>query len=304
MPTAIATAVKSPVLVIVGRIRPSLEDTITRATGSNLSGPAENMVGATVKFSMRPLLSRVPVIKEKTARGFAVSQTTGFNVAYDWGEGDVATEGEYMGWWTFILSGGTYPEDTPEFPITISDHGPGSGIKTGAIVDGVASEMPITFEALRNDIAFGDRFMQTKAELIKWKVLGATVTPDLEFTYHPLLLDYFSKRVALELIGAGIDYWSRQHKTVVTTGTSEVASYPDMIASLKELDNRLRCACKDLWQEVQFVVPGLPQRRVVHLPTSDMVNKEPITTDPSLTLPLETGILVQWDMALGVFPFP
>lgn len=305
MPTAILSAVRSPVHVIVGRVRPSLEDTITQSTGDNAKGPAVDLEGAIVKFSMRPLTSRTPVISEATARGFSQTQSTGANVAYDWQTTDVATEGEFMGWWTFTLPGSEqHPQDTPEFPILISDHGPGQGTATGAIVDGVQAEMPITFEALRNDVVFGDRLVQRKAELIKFRVLGSTVPVDQEINYHPLLLDYFSKRVALELIKPGIDYWSRQHKTVTTTATSEIASYPDMIASLKALEERLRCACEDEWQEVQFLVPGLPQRRIVHLPTSDMAEKRPITPDYTEGLPLQTGILVEWDMALGVFPFP
>lgn len=304
MPTAILSAVRSPVHVVVGRVRPSLEDTITRSTGDNAKGPAVNLEGATVKFSMRPLTSRVPTISEATARGFNQTASTGANVAYDWQTSDVAVEGEYMGWWTFTLVGETHPEDTPEFPILISDHGPGSGTQTGAIADGASAEMPVTFEALRNDVAFGDRLIQRKAELIKFKVLGTTVPVDQEINYHPVLLDYFSKRLALELIKPGVDYWSRQHKTVTTSGTSEVASYPDMIASLKMLEERLRCALMEEWQEVQFLVPGLPQRRIVHLPTSDMAEKEPITPDYTEGLPLQTGILVEWDMALGVFPFP
>jgi hypothetical protein len=304
--TAIVTAVQTPVIVVVGRVRPSLEDTITRSTGTNNSGPQEDMEGAVVKFSMRLLLSRVPVIDEADARGFSTNQTTGANVAYDWEESDVEEEGEFMGWWTFTLIGESNPIDTPEFPITITSHGPGIGTQTGAIVDGVASEIPITFEALRNDIAFGDRFMQNKAELIKYKVLGTTVPPEQEAMYHPVLLDYFSKRVSLELIKPAIDYWSRQHKTVTTTGTSEVASYPDMIASLEKQKTYLIDACKMLWQEVQFLVPGLPQRRILHLPTSDMTGHREryITPDPKKMLPLETGRWLEFDGALGVFPFP
>lgn len=255
---------------------------------------------------MRPLTSRSAIIEEVAARGFS-SNEDGFNIAYDWREEDVQTEGQFMGWWTFILEG--HRQDTPEFPIVITDHGPGEGVQLGIIVNGVGAEMPVTFDALKRDQRFGDRFMQAKAELVKYKVLGHTMPADEEATLHPMLLDYFSKRVALELVPPGIDYWQRQHRTVTTTQTSEVASYPDAIASLEKLNTRLRCDCKDLWQELQFIVPGLPKRKIIHFPTSDLAHfpavtpGEPTTLSPYESQPLETGTF-GWDLALGVFPFP
>jgi hypothetical protein len=307
VPAAVATSISNPVIVRLGRTRPSLLDTISRVLDTNLSGPAEDLTDAQVRFSMRQVLSRIPVLDEVEARGFAPDENN-FNVAHDWFVSEVEEEGEFMGWWTFTLVGEQNPEETPEFPIIITDHGPGTGTQTGAIVDGVAAEMPTTFDALKFDERFGDRFMQAKAELIKYKVMNSSVAPDDEINYHPVLITYFSKRVALELIPPGIDYWSRQHKTVTTTGTSEVASYPDMIKSLEKLKVTLHQDCTELWKELQFIVPGLPQRKVLSLPTTDIAGtgwwrEKPLTKNPFNTQPLETGGY-GWDLALGVFPFP
>lgn len=302
MPTAIATAVKKPVIVRVGRRRPSLLDTITAMTGDNASGA--NVDITCPFFSMRPLMSRSSVIEEEKARALE-KDPDGYNIAYDWQEEDVAEEGEFMGWWTFTPKGQSLPEDTPEFPIIITDHGPGEGIETGIIVAGVAAEMPTTFDALKDDVLFGDRFLQAKAELIKYKVLGVTTPPDQEVNLHPMLLAYFSKRLALELIKPGIDYWSRQHKTITSTQTSEVASYPEMIKSLEKLDTMLRLDCKELWDEVQFLVPGLPQRGVMQLPTSDLAGI-PAIVEPVTVRADWTSRLHEWGgyLDLGVYPFP
>lgn len=302
MPATLTTSIQSPVIVRAGRTRPSLFDTVTLTTGANASGPALSLSeNDEVKFSMRPIMSRAPIINEEPARVLTVEGGNAFNIGYDWQEENVEVEGEFMGWWTCPDDEGN-PQDTPEFPIIITNHGPGEGVATGAIVSGVAAEMPTTFDALKEDVNFGDRFLQAKAELIKYKVLGATIPAEQEATLHPMLLDYFSKRVALEIIRPAIDYWSRQHRTVTTTGTSEVVSYPDMIASLKRLEEILIAACKELWPELKFVVPSLPKRNIIHLPTSDMTNIPMETKSPYLTQPLETG-LFGWG-TLGTFPFP
>lgn len=280
-------------------------DTITLNTGSNASGKALDLKGTCPFFSMRPLMSRVSTIEEEKSRGFE-PDNDGFNIAYDWQEEDVEVAGEFMGWWTFTPNESQHAEDTPEFPIIISDHGPGEGVETGAIVSYVAAEMPTTFEALKEDINFGDRFLQAKAELIKYKILGQTIPPDQEANLHPMLLDYFAKRLALELIKPGIDYWSRQHRTITTTQTSEIASYPEIVKSLEKLELILRADCKELWQEVQFAVPGLPQRKVINFPTSDLAGvlgaEQPVTISAAFTRPLQD----HWwgDFELGVFPFP
>lgn len=301
MPTAIATAVKKPVIVRVGRVRPSLFDTITSVTGPNSSGSALDLAGSDPQFSMRPLYSRVSLIDEENARALS-DDPDGFNIAYDWCEEDVENEGEFMGWWNFTPKGEDFPQDTPEFPIIITDHGPGEGVETGIIVAGIAAEMPTTFGALKDDVRFGDRFMQAKAELIKYKVLGKTMPADQEINLHPMLLSYFSKRVALELIKPGIDFWSRQYKTITTTQTSEISSYPEIVKSLEKLDEMLRCDCEELWQEIQFLIPGLPQRKVAQLPISDLAGIPPVTVRADYTRPLQTEWWIEYE--LGIFPFP
>lgn len=305
MPVDIASAIRNPVVVRVGRTRPSLYDTITRAN-SEAMGAAEDLSQATCRFSMRQVYSRLPVLDGVEARGFTPDDNN-FNIAHDWISPEVEEEGEFMAWWTFTLPGDDHPEETPEFPVVVTDHGPGQGVQTGAIVEGVAAEIPTTFDALRNDSRFGDRFMQAKAELIKVRVLNKNCTPDEEKNFNPVLIMYFSKRVALELIPPAIDYWSRQHRTVTTTGTNEVASYPDMIASLKELKGQLYCSCSELWQELQFIVPGIVQRKPINLPRTNLSGnarkEEPLTINPENMQPLETGGY-GWDLQLGVFPFP
>jgi len=273
-----------------------------------IAGSPISTGGAGIDFSMRPLASRTPAIDKAAGVPLDPPDLDGNNVRYDWNlPSDMAVEGEFFAWWGFTLSGQTRQE-TPEFPLLISDHGPGLGTQTGAIVDGASMFMPITFAALQKDARYGDRALQRRAELVKMKVLGYTVPADQEEQFDLVLLDFLSKRVALELITPGIDFWSRQLRTATATQTAEVSSFPDMIASLKELRIRLADELTQDWREVQLMVPGTPNRKVVPMPASsldlDPWYSGPVTRNPQEMPPLRTG-WVGWGFdGLGVFPFP
>lgn len=291
-------ATRLPVVVNQGAPS-SLYDTIYTSAGG-----VAPMAGATVLFFMRPLASRTPSIAGSPAIALSPPDNDLHNVRYDWTTPNVATEGDFFGWWRFTLAGGGTPQETMEFPILISDHGPGLGTQTGAIVDGVRMYLPITFDYLQRDKRFGDRALQQNAELIKAKVLGYTVTPDQEQGLELVLLDFLSKRVALELITPGIDFWSRQMKTATSTNTQEVSSYPDMIASLKDQRLHLAHELTNDWRDVKLLVPDVPQRKVVPMPVSSLAGLPHVSRNPQQMPRLHTGNRWWTFDGLGTFPFP
>lgn len=316
MPFTVETSIRNPILIPLGITEPVFTDTLTK-NGETID-PADI---TEVKFYMRPLTSRIPMINGESGEVIDPLNEEGNNVKYEWQEEDVSSEGEYMAWWGFIEEG--EEQQTPEFPIIISDHGPGTGVETGAIVDGVSDHMPITAEALKKSPAFGERRMQKIATLIQLRVLKTYVSPDLELsTYELPLLDYFSKRVALELCTPGIDYWARQHKTATTQGPTEITSFPDMIQALEKLRDRLVIELEENWRELAYFVPEIKQRKAVPMPASSLeFHERPesngklvrrefplgfITKDPNLTQPLATGWRGNYDLfTLGFWPaFP
>jgi hypothetical protein len=257
----------------------------------------------TIDFSMRPVVSRSAILVANAGVAIAPADLNGNNVRYDWTSTDLSLsgKGDFFGWWGFTLPNSTRVE-TPEFPITITDHGPGLGVSTGAIVDGAAGYMPITFGALQKDVRFGDRRMQYFSTLVQTKVLGAVVPPDQEIGYEFELLDFLSKRLALELIKPGIDFWSRQQRTATSTQTQEITAYPDMIASLKELRIDLARTLSEEWAQVQLLVPGTPTRKVVPMPASSLNGFPNVSRNPQFTQQLRT---LGWgDPEIGFWAFP
>jgi hypothetical protein len=275
-----------------------------------LNGQVIAMVpGATVSIFVRPLISRAPVINPSVPNAITIYPTDqdGNNVRHDWLTTDISSlgEGDFMAWWQFVLPG-FGPKDSPEFPIYIGDHGPGVGSQIGMIVMGVTAHMPLTLSALRKDERFGDLWLQQQAEVIKWRVLGTTVSPDSESGLGIVFLDYLSKRLALQLINPAIEFWSRQWKTASSTQTSEVTSYPDMIASLKELAPRLVRELTQEWRDLMVIQPGLAMRTVTPLPASTLsglLDPGYVTRNPLRTEGLMTGGR-GWGMLTGPWPFP
>lgn len=311
MPTVIETKqLREAIILPVGITTPAFVDKITKG--------GENTHIEEAKFYMRPLLSRKPVIDGEAAKSINPEDDNGNNVEYQWEESNVSTEGEFMAWWWGKSD--SIPFETPEFPITFSDHGPGVGIETGGIVDGISDHMPITLQGLKNDPSFGERRLQKYATLVQIRVTGTYVRPDEEITNYSLpLLDYFSKRVALELCTPGIDYWGRQHRTITAQSPFEISSFPDMIAALEKLRDRLKEELEQDWRELAFLVPSLPQRKAVAMPASSVEFSEetdsngelirlqrplPYTTkNPALTQHLETGWVGAFgELSLGFYP--
>lgn len=269
---------RAPIVVAVGDSQPSLYDVVTQDDGSAMP---TSYTSSTVIFYMRPLLSRTPSIEGAAAR--VVNPPIGdegFNIAYDWSPGDRSVEGPYMAWWGIEFAAQTYQE-TPEFPLLISDHGPGLGTPTGAVVDGIGQYMPVTFTALRSDIAYGDRYMQRFADRAKRETLGYVDTPDIELTYDPQLIDYLSKLTAKHLIAPAMDYWGRQWKTRTTQSPVEIASYPDQIAVLQQLHAQFcRELPGDLRQLRYYLGSALPVTKVIQVPESSLERIRHQTPDP------------------------
>lgn len=294
------TLPSQPVPIVVSKSSPSsFYDEIDSASGRPI-----DMTGAVIDFSMRLSSSRTPVINQSSGVPLAPPDLEGHNVRFDWP--DLSSyEGQFFVWWGYALPSQLRAE-TLEIPIFITDHGPGVGTETGAIVDGARMYMPITFSALQKDSRFGDAGMQRQADLVKRRVLGTTMAADQEESLDILILDYLSKRVALELINPGIDFWSRQLQTATSSQTSEVTSYPNMINSLKLLKANL---CEQLasdWAEIQLLVPGTPNERIVPMPASSLMGYRHVTRNPQASQRLITGVRALFfvDDELGTFPFP
>lgn len=287
MAILLGESTQNPLIVRTGVTQPSLYYSITNTDGS----PAD-MEGSTVSFLMRLFSSRNPVIDSAAVPLFP-PDNDGNNVRYDWQSSDVSLEGQYSGWFSYQLSGSSSPAETDEFAIVISDHGPGFGSETGAIVDTLSQWLPTTVDHLRADPQFGDRFLQRHADYVKQIVMGTVVPVDQEILYNPFLIDYLSKRTVVRLILPAKEYWARQPQSLLTSGPAEQSTYPNMLNALDALKMQLEKELASDWLQLQQIVPGLPQLTIEHAPASSFGPSspwnQPVSRSPQQTLPAQTG---------------
>lgn len=109
----------------------------------------------------------------------------------------------------------------------------------GPIAEFARGQLPYTWDALLRDATFGEGLLQQTVDTVKEIVFG-TVIPVLDESDFPLrVLRWCGKKVALELISAGIDLWMNQEQQISATGTSEVVSFEERSKRLEELGKRL-----------------------------------------------------------------
>lgn len=281
---------QAPVVVYTGVTQPSLYYQIT----NSVDGSTVDTTGATLVFFMRALESRNPVVFA-AAVALAPPDNDGHNVRYDWQASDVAVGGPYMGWFSYQLPSMTEPAETEEFRIMITDHGPGYGTETGAVVDGISMFVPITLSKMREEPTFGDRFLQMHADYVKQVVMGTVVSPDLEVDYDQFLVQYLAKRTALRIIPPALDFWGRQPTSMLTSGPAEQLAFPNELQNLAVIAERLGRELPGDWLQLQAIVPNLPQLRREPMPLSSLGDPQtqpwvgPVTKSPQETARQRTG---------------
>jgi hypothetical protein len=259
---------------VAGETNPSLRDTI------NVDERPFDLTGFTVRFRMRDERDTVTLIDNAAA----IEDITGGKVRYDWDVGDLTQKGWFKGWWSVTEANTGHVQDTPEFLIIVSDHGPGEGVRTGAIAQRIRGFLPLTYAALIDDVRFGEREMQDVVEEVKTRVLGTANYKDAEHEveYGPVVGAYLAKSATVTLIPAGVDFWMNQHIASRTGGSgNENSQYTDRANTLFKLGDRL---AKELEADFANVVGMITivQRRRISLPRVSREDVPFISEDPAL----------------------
>jgi hypothetical protein len=218
---------------------------------------------ATVEFFMREADSEV--LKIDGAAATIVEPENG-TISYEWEDVDVDTPGEYFAWWRITETATTDPIDTPEFEVIIGQHAPGYRVRTGAIYRRAKGIIPISWSALENSDKYGDARLQERIETVKLRVLGATVLVEDEEIYDIRVQEYLAKLAAIQIIPTAVDYWMDQKVTVSATGTNETVSFPDRIAALWKVYERLLAEVASDQTEIEEILGVEGTRPGIHTP--------------------------------------
>jgi hypothetical protein len=110
----------------------------------------------------------------------------------------------------------------------------------GAIADAARAVLPVTWDALSRDTdRFGDGLLADTIEVVIEEMLGSVVD-ETALELLPLrAIRYMGKKVALELIPAGIDFWMSEPVQESAEGPNETHTWIDRANRLMALGESL-----------------------------------------------------------------
>jgi hypothetical protein len=120
-------------------------------------------------------------------------------------------------------------------------------------------ELPETWAALAAAPSFGPSALERRLNTLMYRAFGAVLDETEQSALSPVLVSYLGKKLALDIITPGIDYWSKQAISL-SAGERESKAYKDRAEDLKQLRLLLLNDTAALLAEVEAELPLVPRR--------------------------------------------
>ena len=169
----------------------------------------------------------------------------------------------------------------------------------GDIAAAARAQMPVTWATLADDSRYGDALLQRQVDLVKERLFGTVISPDLEAdTYPRTVIDYAGKLVAIQVIPAGEDYWAAQAISD-SSGTKNALTWADRAENLRRLRENLIRETRMMAPEIAVLlgttlaITRIRPRLGVRIPRNAHVTANPEDFPKDFNLPEEaTGPVV------------
>lgn len=120
-------------------------------------------------------------------------------------------------------------------------------------------ELPETWNALLEAETFGEPALERRLNTLMYRAFGAEMTEEEQALLSPVMISFLGKRLALDIIIPGIDYWSKQALSH-SAGERESKAYKDRAEDLKELRKQILADTAAMLPEVEAELPQRPKR--------------------------------------------
>jgi hypothetical protein len=151
----------------------------------------------------------------------------------------------------------------------------------GAIEDRIQMHIPIAYNALVNASEFGPPTMKLAVDTVKYQLFGTIVEQSLEASaYDGIRLDFAGKIAAVKIIPAAADFWSDQYTNFTRHGVDETGTFPDRIAHLWRVHERLLREIEDdavQFEDILDVKKYRKLRKPIVSTTGDLITPDPNT---------------------------
>jgi hypothetical protein len=154
-------------------------------------------------------------------------------------------------------------------------------------------ELPETWAALSAATSFGDAALERRLNTLMYRAFGAVMDEAEQAQLSPVMISYLGKKLALDIITPGIDFWSKQAISH-SAGERESKAYKDRAEDLKQLRLLLLEDTAALLPEVEAELPWVPRRMtdVARVQASGLlephVTADPLSFPPMFGPPEET----------------
>lgn len=249
----------------VGSTRPALEEDLQ-----------EDLTGSEVFFYARHAGSSELLIEERPA--VIVGPPSDGVVRYQWRAIDVGTAGGFLYWWKIVNADGG-ERSTTERPLIFDAVGPGVGVPTGAIARRSRSKIPVSWDALARYSGYGDGELQATVEIVKLTVIGGSVSAAAERALDARVVDHMAKLVVVQLVPPAIDYWMDQLQERTIRDPEETEVYPNRIAALEKLHQRLLVETRQERTAIDAIVGRVESDAGSEAPGIDSLGREWVTPD-------------------------
>ena len=120
-------------------------------------------------------------------------------------------------------------------------------------------ELPETWAALLASPNFGSAALDRRLNTLMSRAFGAVLDEVEQEALSPVMISYMGKRLAIDIIIPGIDFWSKQALSL-SAGERESKAFKDRAEDLKELRKQLVADAAALLPEVEADLPWVPRR--------------------------------------------
>src|SRR4029077_18670200 len=132
-------------------------------------------------------------------------------------------------------------------------------IEDSPIALAARDELPETWAALLANPNFGEEALDRRLNTLMYRAFGAVLDETEQSALSPVMISYLGKKLAIDIIIPGIDFWSKQALSL-SAGERESKAYKDRAEDLKELRKQLVADSAALLPEVEADLPWIPKK--------------------------------------------
>jgi hypothetical protein len=141
-------------------------------------------------------------------------------------------------------------------------------------------EIFLSWKALEDADDFGIEALERRLGRVIYKTFGQVLTVSQQNELDPMVIEYLSKLLVLDLIRPARDYWSKQ-ATSLTAGPEQSKTYAERAKDIQEMRAELLAEVATMLIELTPLLPHRPRRSKEHpLVGQAGDNVEHLTPDP------------------------